>query len=126
MASTLKEVHVARLDSDYEPVLNDAEYREASSMVTRRLMYFVTLLQMSLIDNDVPFPRFLLVDTPETVGIHEENLSRAIGKIPEVLAKAPGQAQVILTTGEGKYPKALGQLRKIVLTDDSRLLKRKK
>jgi DNA repair exonuclease SbcCD ATPase subunit len=123
MRSTLKDVRLARLNSDYEPVLNDAEYREASSTVTRRLMYYVTLLQMSLADPEMPFPRFLLVDTPETAGIDLENLSRAIGKIPEVLAGAKQPAQVILTTGDGKYPPELRQLRKVILTDNDRLLK---
>lgn len=104
MRSTLKDVRLARLNLDYEPVLNDAEYREASSTVTRRLMYFVTLLQMSLADPEMPFPRFLLVDTPETAGIDRENLSRAIGKIPEVLAGTKEPAQVILTTGTGSTP----------------------
>ena len=123
MRSTLKDVRFARLNSDYEPVLNDAEYREASSTVTRRLMYYVTLLQMSLADPDMPFPRFLLVDTPETAGIDTDNLSRAIGKIPEVLQAATRPAQVILTTGDGKYPAELAPLRKVTLTDTDRLLK---
>ena len=123
MRSTLKDVRLARLNSDYEPVLNDAEYREASATVTRRLMYYVTLLQMSLMDAEMPFPRFLLIDTPETAGIDLENLSRAIGKIAEVLSGSKTPAQVILTTGDGKYPKELQHLRRITLTDDVRLLK---
>ncbi|WP_404364368.1 hypothetical protein ACIHQR_29970 [Corallococcus coralloides] len=124
MRQTLKDVRFARLDSDYEPVLNEAEYREASSNVTRRLMYFVTLLQMSLEDKDLPFPRFLLVDTPETAGIDLENLSRAISKLSDVLREASTAAQVILTTGDGKYPTELKGLRHITLTDHQRLLVR--
>ena len=123
MRATLKDVRIARLDHDYEPVLNDAEYREASATVTRRLMYYVTLLQMSLMDTQMPFPRFLLIDTPETAGIDRENLSRAIGKLADVLAGSTTPAQVILTTGDGKYPAELQPLRKITLTDDDRLLK---
>jgi len=122
MRSTLRDVRLARLNSDYEPILNDAEYREASSTVTRRLMYYVTLLQMSLADPTMPFPRFLLVDTPETAGIDVDNLSRAIGKIPEVIGNAAMPAQVILTTGDGKYPEHLRPLRKVILTDSDRLL----
>ena len=87
-------------------------------------MYFVTLLQMSLDDNDLPFPRFLLVDTPETAGIDLENLSRAISKLSEVLSGASTAAQVILTTGDGKYPEKLQGLRHITLTDHQRLLVR--
>jgi DNA repair exonuclease SbcCD ATPase subunit len=122
MRTTLKEVRLARLNADYEPILNDAEYREASSTVTRRLMYYVTLLQMSLADADMPFPRFLLIDTPETAGIDIENLSMAIAKIPEVLKAGKRPGQVILTTGDGKYPPELRPLRKITLTDDKKLL----
>jgi hypothetical protein len=125
MRATLKDVRLARLNHDYEPVLNDAESREASSTVTRRLMYYVTLLQMSLTDAGMPFPRFLLIDTPETAGIDLENLSRAIGKIPAVLTGSKTPAQVILTTGDGKYPKELQHLRKLTLTDEDRLLQRR-
>ncbi len=125
MRETLKEVRFARLDSDYEPVINDAEYREASATVTRRLMYYVTLLQMSLADSEMPFPRFLLVDTPETAGIDRENLSRAIGKIAEVLNGSTTPGQVILTTGDGKYPADLQSCRRMILADNDRLLKRK-
>ena len=126
MRETLKEVRFARLDSNYEPVINDAEYREASATVTRRLMYYVTLFEMSLADKEIPFPRFLLVDTPETAGIDLENLKRAIGKMANVLDAFKGTpAQVILTTGEEKYPTELQTHRQVRLTDDDRLLKRK-
>lgn len=125
MRETLKEVRFARLDSNYEPVINDAEYREASATVTRRLMYYMTLLEMSLADPNMPFPRFLLVDTPETAGIDLDNLKRAIGKIAEVLDGSKIPAQIILTTGTDKYPAELQARRLVQLTDDERLLKRK-
>jgi len=41
-------------------------------------------------DKERPFPRFLLIDTPETAGIDRGNLSHAI---PEVLKAAPIPAQ---------------------------------
>ena len=125
MRETLTGVRLARLDGDYEPVINEGEYREASATVTRRLMYYLTLLQMALADSTVPFPRFLLIDTPETAGIDTANLSRAIGKVTEVLSAATGDAQVVLTTGPDKYPGELKGLRVMTLTDDDRLLKRK-
>jgi chromosome segregation ATPase len=125
MRETLKEVRVARLDADYEPVINDGEYREASATVTRRLMYYLTLLEMSLADAEMPFPRFLLVDTPETAGIDRENLQRAIGKIAKVLDSSKMPAQVVLTTGESTYPADLHDRCLVKLTDDDRLLKRK-
>jgi hypothetical protein len=125
LRATLKDVRHARLDADYEPVLNDYEYREASSAVARRLMYFVAFLQMSLADPAIPFPRFLLVDTPDTAGIDQENLSKAIGAIPRVLEQSSMPAQVILTTGPQRYPQELQNLRVITLTEADRLLKRK-
>jgi hypothetical protein len=125
MRTTLRDVRSARLDADYEPVLNDGEYREASATVTRRLMYFVALLQMSLSDTGIAFPRFLLVDTPQTAGIDRENLFRAISKIPEVLNSTSTPAQVILTTGDDTYPSELNTFRKVTLTDEARLLVRK-
>lgn len=122
MTQTLAEIRTARLDADYEPVLDQGEYREASATVTRRLMYFLTLLQLSL-EDAIPFPRFLLIDTPETAGVDRENLSRAIGKIPEVLNDHA--AQVILTTGADRYPKELIRSRVLVLTKASKLLRPK-
>lgn len=123
MRETLKRVRFARLDSNYEPILNDAEYREASSAVIRRLMYFVTLLQMSLEDPELPFPRFLLIDTPDTAGIDPANMSPAIAKLADVLDAAPTQGQVILTIGDGRYPEALKRLRRITLDEHNRLLR---
>lgn len=124
MRETLAGVRFARLDGDYEPVLNEGEYREASSTVPRRLLYYLTLLEMSLADAELPFPRFLLVDTPETAGIDAANLSRALGKIAEVLSTFDaGAGQVILTTGPGRYPAELEALRVVTLTDEQRLLK---
>lgn len=127
LRSALKEARVARLSNDYEPIINEGVYREASATVARRLMYYLTLLEMALEDPTMPFPRFLLVDTPETAGIDFESLSLAIGLIDEVLASFKKQpAQVILTTGKGRYPAAVRE-RCVVLTldNDNRLLKRR-
>ena len=120
MADTLEDVRTVRLDADYEPILNGGEYREASSRVPRRLMYFLTLLSLSL-ESDIPFPRFLLIDTPETAGIDRENLSRAIGKIAAVLEKGTGQ--VILTTGPDRYPNQMQSKRFVTLTQKEKLLR---
>lgn len=122
MRETLENVRTARLDADYEPILDEGDYREASATVTRRLMYFLTLLQLSL-EEAIPFPKFLLIDTPETAGIDRSNLSRAIGKIPEVLKT--GTAQVILTTGTERYPTELQRCRVVTLTEKAKLLRLK-
>ncbi len=125
MRETLSGVRTARLDvdADYMPIINDGEYREASSGVTRRLMYYLTMLSLSVSDSSVPFPRFLLIDTPETAGIDADNLRRAISKIGEVLSTADGAAaQVILTTGAGKYPPDFAGRRVLTLSGDRKLL----
>ena len=65
------------------------------------------MLEMSLTDETVKFPRFLLIDTPETSGIDAENLNAALNRVAEVIAKGMEKGrdcQVILTTGLGKYP----------------------
>ena len=43
MKKTVADCRRAYLDSDYMPVINDGEYREASAAVPRRLMYYFTL-----------------------------------------------------------------------------------
>lgn len=125
LRETLSDVRTARLGPSYEPVINEGEYREASSGVNRRLMYYLALLEMSLSDAAMPFPRFLLVDTPETAGIDAENLSKAIGMIDTVLERGRLPGQVILTTGPDRYPRNLVARRILTLGDTSRLLRRK-
>lgn len=129
MRKTLKDCQSASIDENYMPVINGGQYTEASAAVPRRLLYFATLLQMSLTDDTVSYPRFLLIDTPETSGIDAENLNAAISRVVEVIAKGKEQGrecQVILTTGLGKYPvesnpNLLGTMRK----NGQRLLKLK-
>lgn len=116
-------------DNDYLPIINDGEYKQASSNVPKRFMYFLTLLKMSIANKKMPFPRFLLIDTPENLGIDNENLEKVISS----LAPNPtdGKAnnldfQVILTTGIGKYPQEYKKFVFDTLTYDNRLLKIKR
>jgi len=127
MTETLAECRTARISPDtYLPVLDEGEYKEHSSSVSTRLMYYHTLLQMSLDDPDVPFPRFLLIDTPETAGIELDKLKICLKKIEEIKEKSKIQFQVILTTGLGKYPEEFKPYRKIYMpTKADALLKRK-
>lgn len=127
MTETLAECRTARISPDtYLPVLDEGEYKEHSSSVSTRLMYYLTLLQMSLDDPDVPFPRFLLIDTPETAGIELDKLKICLKKIEEIKEKSKIQFQVILTTGLGKYPEEFKPYRKIYMpTKADALLKRK-
>lgn len=126
LRDTLRDVRTARLADDYEPIINDGEYREASSSVPRRLMYFLTLFKMSLKDATIRAPRLLLVDTPETAGIDPPELKAAIGKIEDAFAENPDAGgQVILTTGFAKYPTALTSSVVLSLDESHRLLQSK-
>jgi len=95
----------AGIDSDYVPILNAGEYREASAKVPKRLFYYLTLLYLSLDDPGVGFPRFLLIDTPETAGIDLANFIGCLEEVRKVVDSTnPPECQVILTTGIDKYP----------------------
>jgi len=138
-----KNVKKAELDENYMPVINNGAYRQASSYVPRRLVYYLTTLKMSIDNENVPFPRFLLIDTPENLGIDEKNLISSLSLIDELLVreeieqvKDPDQSeseeqngdeeanfQIILTTGIGKYPDKYKEYVVETLTDDNKLLK---
>lgn len=123
MTKTLQEVTSAEINEYYMPVLNDGVYREASSDVPKRFLYFLTLLAMSLDSkNRIPFPQFLLVDTPENLGIDKENLDECMDRISELQSL---DYQIILTTGLGKYPNSLAGFVKQTINDGEKLLKLK-
>lgn len=106
MKNTLSECRSARISTeDYMPIINEGDYREASSTVPIRLMYYFTLLKMSLDLDDVKFPKLLLVDTPETAGIDLDNLLKSYEQISYLKPQTNNiKYQIILTTGEKKYP----------------------
>jgi DNA repair exonuclease SbcCD ATPase subunit len=119
----------ARIDKDnYMPIINEGEYKEASVSVPIRLMYFLTLLKMSLRDEDIPFPRFLLIDTPENLGIDKNNLEKTISKfLSGEDLKNKNKYQVILTTGINKYPEEFSEFRRgRSLDENHKLLLKKK
>lgn len=126
MVGTLSDCRSAHIRlEDYMPSVNDGEYREASSKVPIRLMYYLSLMELSLVEPDVPFPRFLLVDTPETAGIELENLVNVLGKFKE-LESTNVDFQVILATGLRKYPESmLGNRVLYMPTKAEALLKRR-
>ncbi|UOK56161.1 hypothetical protein MGI18_14080 [Bacillus sp. OVS6] len=90
-------------------------------------MYYLSLLNLSIANKEVPFPRFLLIDTPENLGIDKNHLDKSISKL--LLNKKPEEMdifQIILTTGIGKFPTEfekykLGE----TLLDENKLLKKK-
>jgi len=96
----------AYIGEDYLPHINMGQYRERSASVPKRLMYFLTLLIESL-KNDINFPRFLMIDTPNKEGIDKDNLIKNIALLTEANKynndnKCP--FQIILTTGIDTYP----------------------
>jgi hypothetical protein len=125
MKRSLSDVKVATLNDNYEPVINYGEYREASSKVSRRLLYYLSLYKLSIEDVEIPFPRFLLIDTPKTHGIDSDNYSVVLEKIVEVVnSKQVGQ--VIVTTGTEDCPEFLKEYAFQTLEGGNKLLKETK
>ncbi|MGY4537415.1 hypothetical protein ACVW0P_001834 [Mucilaginibacter sp. UYNi724] len=102
--------HEAFIDEDYMPFIDNREYKANSSDVPKRLMYYFTILALSLKLNSVKHPRFLLIDTPEDSGIDTDHLNQNLALLNDAVAyaKQPDgltkDYQVILTTGYGKFP----------------------
>lgn len=128
MKNTLPDCRSAKITLDnYLPSINDGLYRETSSLVSIRLMYFITLMHLALSDESVTFPRFLLIDTPETAGIELEHLINCIHQIEE-LQNYGIDFQVIISTGLKKYPESLKGNRVLFMPDKQKehmLLKEK-
>jgi DNA repair exonuclease SbcCD ATPase subunit len=117
MKKTLPDCRSAKISLDnYLPSINDGLYRETSSLVSIRLMYFITLMHLALSDESVTFPRFLLIDTPETAGIELESLINCIAQLEE-LKEYGVDFQVIITTGLNKYPEPLKDNRVLFMPD---------
>jgi len=95
------------MDNDYMPLIDGGIYREKSSAVTIRMMYYFTMLSYSLANTSVKYPKFLIMDTPEDSGIDKEKLIKNIelleGKLKEYNTLGVDY-QVILTTGDDRYP----------------------
>ncbi|SFJ30224.1 AAA domain-containing protein [Terrisporobacter glycolicus] len=112
----------ASIDKNYMPVINDGVYINASVDVQIKLVYFITLLWVSL-ENDVSFPRLLIIDTPESLGIDKINLLSTLELLTELPSKK--NYQIILTTGIGKYPKSDKFEIKEKMTKKKELLKKR-
>ncbi len=126
MQNALTDCRIARIDADnYMPIINNGEYREASSKVPIRLMYYFTLLSLSLSEQGVKYPSFLMVDTPRTAGIDLPNLIKSLSQIENVSEEIGPDSdfQVILSTGVNIYKEGYEQYVFERLSDDDRLLK---
>lgn len=122
MKASLPECRVAEISNDdYMPRINDGSYREASAAVHKRFLYFLTLLQLSLLD-DIPFPRILLIDTPENIGIDNENLKRMLDCMNMLDNPNGWDYQILLSTGEGKYPSSMANNVVLKMDEDNKLL----
>lgn len=125
MKASLLDCRVAEINSDdYMPLINNGDYKEASAAVHKRFLYYLTLLQLSLLD-DIPFPRLLLIDTPENIGIDNINLKRMISCLDLLDNPNNVDYQVILSTGKNKYPESMKGNVIIKLNESNRLLKEK-
>jgi hypothetical protein len=118
---TLDNCRSARLNEDYYPIINGGTYREKSAIVPIRFMYYLSLLKLSLVRDDSMFPRFLIIDTPETAGIDIDNLLKCLIQI-EDLNEYSAEFQIILTTGLGKFPESFKNNVKQTLPEGSFLL----
>lgn len=114
----------AYLGDDYMPHINSGSYRERSAAVPKRLMYFLTLMIESL-KNEVNFPRFLMIDTPNKEGIDRDNLIKNIALLKETdIYTKEGSLpyQIILTTGIDTYPEEFKKFVFYTLNGDKYLL----
>ena len=126
MQNSLTDCRTARIDEDnYMPIINNGEYREASSKVPKRLMYYLTLLSLSLNKEDVKYPRFLMIDTPRTAGIDLPNLVKSLSQIEKVsdVIGPDSDFQIILSTGLHIYKEGYEEYVFETLSDEDRLLK---
>lgn len=100
----------AIINEDYMPIIDGGVYKEKSARVPIRLMYYFTFFAMGLKYKRVKHPHLLVIDTPESEGIDEDNLKTNLLLLDTAINKAnegnntPEKYQVIMTTGYGKYP----------------------
>lgn len=125
MTTVISDCRAASIDSEtYLPLIDNGEYREHSAKVPKRFLYYLTLLQLSL-SSDVPFPRLLLIDTPETAGIDLDKLVKMLRQIEELENPRNRDFQILFSTGVGKYPPELDGNVVLRLTEENRLLHKK-
>lgn len=122
MTTAVADCRSASIDPQtYLPLIDGGVYREHSAMVPKRFFYYLTLLQLSLL-SDIPFPRLLLVDTPETAGIDYEGLVKMLLKIDELENPHKKPFQILFSTGPGKYPPKFEPNVVMTISKASRLL----
>ena len=101
--------NIAEIDEDYMPIVDGGVYKNKSADVPLRLMYYFTILALSLKNETVKHPGLLIIDTPEDSGIDEDNLKNDLSLINSVIEQGETSKkdyQIILTTGIDKYPES--------------------
>lgn len=114
MEKSSAKTNKAIIDDDYMPLIDSGVYREKSASVPIRMMYFFTLLSMSLKYTNIKHPKFLLMDTPEEAGI--DNIAENIELFYMALELSENKGkdyQFILTTGLEKCPKKYEEYMKL-------------
>lgn len=107
MKKSSAKIDKAKIDNEYLPIVDDGTYKNKSTNVSKRLMYFYTILALSLKLENVKHPKLLIIDTPETDGIDDENLKHDLDLLNyaiKISNTGNKTYQVILTTGKNKYP----------------------
>lgn len=125
MTTVVADCRSAEIDTQvYLPHINDGEYREHSAKVPKRFLYYLSLLQLSLL-SDIPFPRLLLIDTPETAGIDSDSLMKMLRQISALENPKDRAFQILFSTGIGKYPPEFEENVVLTLSKEARLLTEK-
>ena len=78
------------------------------------------MLKLS-IEKEIPYPKLLIIDTPETHGIDIDNLRKMLNTMND-LDEESG-FQILLSTGVNKYPEELSDNVILKLSESSMLLK---
>ncbi|MNE90002.1 hypothetical protein D3C80_1874750 [compost metagenome] len=81
----------------------------------------MTLLALSL-NEEIPFPRLLLIDTPENIGIDKDQLDILLETLISLENRLNKDYQIILSTGVGKYPKTMDKYVRMRLSKSNMLL----
>ena len=109
MSQSSRLTETAEIDDDYMPIIDGGNYLNRSSNVPRRLMYFYTILCLALKTQRVKHPKILIIDTPDTFGIDDDNMKKDLSLLNVAidLVEKPIEElkyQVILTTGLDMFP----------------------
>jgi hypothetical protein len=70
----------AKIDEEYEPIINNYQYINAALRSPKRFYYYLTLLALG-IDINTPYPRFLMIDTPQNFGLDSDKTTHLINSL---------------------------------------------